>query len=114
MEVRPGTLGFCEIQASRDLLDRECRLLTQAGCERQLGGMALGSRRQIVRRPTRPKHSPPHVWVAFGLSIFERGRAGVFFPHFPPHLHKTSPPKGFAADRPALPKLLESFLVHFL
>src|SRR3954471_15423783 len=76
--------------------------------------MALGSRRPIVRRPKQPRQFLRHDSVGLGLSSFEPGLAGVVLAHFALHRLKTFPPKGFAADRPALPKLLESFLVHFL
>jgi hypothetical protein len=59
MEIRPGTLGFPEIQASRNLLDRERRLLPQAGCNRQLGGMTLRPRERERFLRSDPAQTPP-------------------------------------------------------
>ena len=114
MEVRPGTLGFPEIQASGNLLDRERRLLPQAACQRQLGRVALGPGRQVALRPLQPRQFLRHDPVGLGCRGFEPGLAWVVFAHFALHLLKAFPPESPAADRPGLPKLLEGFLVHLL
>src|ERR1041385_2734922 len=112
MEVRPGTLGFPEIQASGNLLDRERRLLPQARCQRQLGRVALRPGRHVALRPLQPGHFLRHDPVGLGSRGFEPGLAWVVFPHFALHLLKAFPPESLAADRPSLPKLLEGCLVH--